>query len=123
MDEETKKVLAELFDALGFSADEKGKALLDFQKKVAAEILRSVQDKLPQEQRDFITKGGAASNDPSNPMVNTMRETLKGLYSVEEYRAKAKEILRKLLPVYTDYMAQGMSEEGASRLKRIVQKL
>ena len=123
MDEEAKKVLADIFDVLGFSDSEKKEAMLDFQKKVAAEILRSVQDKLPQEQRDFIVKGGVALNDPQNPMVGVVRETLKGLYSVEEYRAKGKEILYKLLPVYADYMGQDLSEEGKMRLKNIVGKL
>ena len=123
MDEAVKKVLMELFDALGFSDVEKNEAMLDFQKKVAAEILRFVQDKLPAEQRDFIAQGGTALNDSHNPMVGVVRETLKGLYTVEEYRAKAKEILRKLLPVYVDYMAQDMSEEERMRLAGIVRKL
>ena len=120
MDEEVKRVLMELFDALGFSDAEKEKALLDFKKKVAAEILRSAEDKLSKEQRDFAKQKNA---DPNDPRMKALQDALKNLYTVDEYRAKGRDILRKLLPLYVDYMAQDMSEEERMRLAGIVRKL
>ncbi len=123
MDEDSRKILTELFISLGFSEKEQKKALLDFEKKVATEILMSVHDKLSREQRDFLAKDARKITDPNDARLIPIKNDLKNLHSAEEYQKMSKEILRKLLPRYVDYMGQGMSEENSVRLRKIIARL
>lgn len=120
MDEESKNVLLQIFAVLGFSEEENKKALLDFQKKIASELLRSVQGELPRKYREFIAKEGPAVTDASHPMVVEIRNALRSMHGDEEYRAMGKAILKQLLPGYADYMAKGLSEEKSALLRKLL---
>ncbi len=123
MDEETKKILLEVFSILDFSEEEKKKALLDFQKKIAMEVLRLTQHELSREDQEFIANEGSKINDPQHPMVAKIREKLKNLHSVEEYRTMTRGIFKELLPQYVRYMSDSLSAEKVDLLDACLKKL
>lgn len=118
MDEESKKLLADIFSALEFSDEEKKAALLYFEKKIASELLRSIKSELSKEYQQFISGEGARVTDPMNPMVIEMKDAIKKLHSKEEYLAKSKKIFKQVFGDYVDYMKQGLSADKAALLEK-----
>ncbi len=123
MDRETKEILLELFSILGFSDEEKKSALTDFQKKLAMELLRMVQDELPEEYREFVATEGAKITDPGHPMVLKIQIELKKLHTMDEYFEMSRGILKKLLPDYIRHMSEGLSAEKIELLENCLKKI
>ncbi|MBI4087209.1 MAG: hypothetical protein HY434_00040 [Candidatus Liptonbacteria bacterium] len=113
MSPESQKLLMDVFSILGFSEEEKGKALLDFKKKIAAEVLKSIKPELPEEYRNFLAKEGSRVTDPRHPMVVKMKAFLQELHSKEEYQAKEKKSFIGIFKDYIEYMKQGVNAETA----------
>lgn len=118
MDEEIKKLLADVFSILDFSDEEKSKALMDFEKKVASEVLQSITQELPMEYREFLVGEGLRMTDPQNPMVLKMKEFIKNLHGKEEYQARARKIFEKLFKEYINYMRDGLSADKVDLLDK-----
>jgi vacuolar-type H+-ATPase subunit H len=123
MNEKLKKLLLDIFAVLEFSEEEKKIALLDFEKKVAAEILRSVQDELPANYREYIERNMSKADNAADPMVGKIREELRRLHSKEEYQKMGGEILNRLLPKYIEYMGTGLSAEKQQLLEEKIRNL
>jgi transposase-like protein len=117
MDEDCRKLLLDIFAVLNFSEEEKKKAVLDFEKLLASELLRSMEHELPERLRDQLAENGSAITDPHDPAVTALRETIKKLHPKEEYLAQSKAILQKILPSYLDHVAQNLSAEKKALLE------
>ncbi len=115
-----KNILLEIFDVLSFSDTEKEEALLTFKKKLAFELLKSIQGELPQSQQDWLAKQNQDMNDP---MFLEIQKTIKEMYSQEVLYDKSKPLFKKLVSDYVEFMSEGLDSESTSKLKEIVNKL
>lgn len=80
--------------------------------------MRSIKPELPKEYQDFISREGARVTDPNHPTVAKIRDAIKNLHGKEEYRAKAKRILRQLMSDYVEYMKKGLDAEKIALLEK-----
>lgn len=110
----------EIFVVLGFSDTEKEEALQTFKKKLAFELLKSVQRELPQDQQDWLTNGGKDMNDP---MFSEIQKTIQEMYSKEVLYEKSKPLFKKLVLDYVEFMFEGLDPDSTLKLKEIVSKL
>ncbi len=118
MDNESKKLLEDLFSILELSDDKKEASFLMFKKKVAEEIMNRIKKDLPREYRDFIEKEGARITSPDHPMIKPIREELKKLHTDEEYKIMAHGILKDLLPEYVNRVSRmSISADKIARLE------
>ncbi len=120
---ELRKSLSEIFSILGFSDEQIDKAVQDFQKRIAFELLESVKNELSTEYREFIERTAKDAIDPRHPMVLTIKKELERLHSKEEYLEKSRTILNGLIHKYADYMSRGLSAETAYKLKIAADKI
>lgn len=121
---EFKQILLQVFDVLGFSDTEKEKALESFKKKLAAELLNSMKDKLSAEQQEWVkNQSGGAGISQDDPKIAEIQQTIRGLYSEEELHQKSKEIFRKLLREYVQFMSSGLEADSVSKLNNLLTRL
>ena len=109
-----------IFGVLGFSDAEKNEALQTFKKKLAFELLKSIQGELPQDQQDWIATGNKDMNDP---IFSEIQKTIQEIYSQETLYDKSKPIFKKLVSDYVEFMAKGLDLESAAKLKKVVNNL
>ena len=117
---EYKNILLEIFGVLGFSDSEKEEALQTFKKKLAFELLKSVQRELPQNQQDWLAK---QSQDMNNPIFSEIQKTIQEMYSQEVLYEKTKPMFKKLVSDYVDFMSEGLEPESTAKLKEIVSNI
>jgi hypothetical protein len=117
---EYKNILFETFGVLEFSDTEKEEALQTFKKKLAFELLKSVQGELPQAQQDWIANGNGDMNDP---VFSEIQKTIQEMYSRESLYEKSKPIFKKLVSDYVEFMSDGLEPESVAKLTEIVNKL
>lgn len=117
---EYKNTLFEIFGVLGFSDAEKEEALQTFKKKLAFELLKSIQGELPQNQQDWLVNGGSDMNDP---VFSEIQKTIQETYSQEVLYDKSKPIFKKLVLDYVEFMAEGLDSESINKLKEIINNL
>lgn len=114
---EYKNILLEIFSVLGFSDNEKEEALQTFKKKLAFELLKSVQGELPQNQQDWLANGSKNTNDP---IFSEIQKTIQEMYSQEVLYEKSKPLFKKLISDYVEFMSDGLDLESITKLKEIV---
>jgi len=117
---EYKNILFEIFDVLGFSDTEKEEALQTFKKKLAFELLKSIQGKLPQNQQNWLADGKGDMNDPMFPEI---QKTIQEMYGQEVLYEKTKPLFNKLVLDYVEFMSEGLDSESVTKLKDIVSNL
>ncbi len=117
---EYKKILEEIFDILGFSVAEKAQALETFKKKMAFELLKSIEKELPQEQQDWLADPKMNQADPRLPEIQKM---IQGMYSEEQLYEKSRSIFKTMLDDYIDFMAEKLDPEETQKLKEIADRL
>ncbi len=110
----------EVFSVLEFSDTEKEEALQTFKKKLAFELLKSIQGELPQDQQDWLSK---ENRDMSDPMFSEIQKTIQGMYSQEVLYEKSRPIFKKLVADYTEFMSEGLDPESTAKLKEIVNNI
>ncbi len=120
MKEEYKNILMEVFGVLGFSDTEKEEALQTFKKKLAFELLKSIQGELPQNQKDWLAKNG---QDMTDPMFPEIQKTIQETYSQEVLYEKSKPLFKKLISDYVEFMSEGLDQESNDKLKQISNNL
>lgn len=117
---EYKNILFDIFGVLGFSDTEKEEALQTFKKKLAFELLKSIQRELPQSQRDWLSGGGQDMNDP---IFSEVQKTIQEKYSQEVLYDKSKPLFKKLVADYVEFMSEGLDSESTAKLKEIVNNI
>ena|SRR3989344_5527477 len=117
---EYKNILLEIFGVLGFSDSEKQEALQTFKKKLAFELLKSIQGELPQSQQDWLAK---ESQDMNDPVFSEIQKTIQEMYSQEVLYEKTKPMFKKLVSDYVDFMSEGLEPESTAKLKEIVSNI
>ncbi len=117
---EYKNTLFQVFDVLGFSDTEKEEALQTFKKKLAFELLKSLQEELPQNQQEWLVNGG---NDINDPMFAEIHKTIQEKYSQEDLYEKTKPLFKKLVSDYIEFMSDGLEPESTAKLKGIIKSL
>ena len=117
---EYKNILLEIFGVLGFSDSEKQEALQTFKKKLAFELLKSIQGELPQSQQDWLAK---ESQDMNDPVFSEIQKTIQEMYSQEVLYEKTKPMFKKLVSDYVDFMSEGLEHESTAKLKEIVSNI
>ena len=117
---EYKNILFEIFGILGFSDIEKQEALQTFKRKLAFELLKSIQGELPQNQQDWLTQ---KSQDMHDPIFSEIQKTIQEMYSQEVLYDKTKPLFKKLVSDYVEFMSQGLEPESTAKLKEIVNNL
>src|SRR3989344_5942185 len=117
---EYKKILMEIFGVLEFSDTEKEEALLTFKKKLAFELLKSIQGELPQNQQDWLAK---QSQDMNDPVFSEIQQTIQGMYNQEALYEKSKPIFKNIVLDYVEFMSEGLEPESVTKLKEIANKL
>lgn len=117
---EYKNILLEVFGVLGFSDTEKEEALQTFKKKLAFELLKSIQGELPQDQQDWLIKGGTDMNDP---IFSEIQKTIQEKYSQEVLYDKSKPVFKKLVSDYVEFMSEGLDPESTAKLKEVVNNI
>lgn len=113
---EYKNILFEVFGVLGFSDTEKEEALQTFKKKLAFELLKSIQGELPQDQQDWLAKENQDMNDP---VFSEIQKTIEGMYNQEVLYDKSKPIFKKLVSDYVEFMSDGLDPESTAKLKEV----
>lgn len=118
---EFKQILFEVFGVLGFSDMEKDEALESFKRKFAAELLNSTKDKLTVEQQEWIN-GQSSSSGPAqgDSKFTEIQQAVKGLYPEEEFYQKSKDIFRKILQEYIQFMSSGLEPDSISKLNELL---
>ena len=117
---EYKNILFEIFEVLEFSDAEKEEATQTFKKKLAFELLKSIQGELPQNQQDWLVSGG---QDTSDPMFQEVQKTIQEMYGEEVLHGKSKPLFRKLVSDYVEFMADGLEPESVAKLEEVVNNL
>lgn len=117
---EYKNILMEVFGVLGFSDAEKEEAVQTFKKKLAFELLKSIQGELPQNQQDWLAK---SSQDINEPIFPDIQKTIQEMYSQEVLYEKSKPLFKKLVSDYVGFMSEGLDLESAAKLKAIANSL
>lgn len=117
---EYKNILFDIFGVLGFSDNEKEGALQVFKKKLAFELLKSIQRELSQDQQDWIATG---SQDTNDPIFSELQKTIQEKYSQEVLYEKSKPMFKKLVSDYVEFMSEGLDSESTAKLKEIVNNL
>lgn len=117
---EYKNILVNIFDVLGFSDMEKEGALQTFKKKLAFELLKSIQGELPQNQQDWIVKG---SGDMTDSVFSEIQKTIGEMYSQEVLYEKSKPLFKKLVLDYIEFMSEGLDPESTAKLKETTNSL
>ena len=118
---EYKKVLWEIFDALGFFEDEREKALEGFKKKFANELFGKLRDTLNEDQRQWVaTVVSKKEYDKNDPMVVDIQKTIDLALEKDEFYRISKATFKKILSSYVDFMAQKVSSEKSQKLMEIV---
>lgn len=117
---EYKNILLEIFGVLGFSDIEKEEALKTFQKKLAFELLKSIQGELSQDQQDWLANGG---KDMADPVFSEIQKTIGEMYSEDVLHDKSKPLFKKLLSDYVEFMSEGLEPESVAKLKEIVNNI
>jgi len=114
---EFKKVLFDIFDVLDFSDAEKEKALETFKKKLAFELLKSVQGELSQDQQEWLSQ---ANPDIQDPKFKEIQETIKNKYTKDQLYERTKLLFKKSLEDYVGFMSQDLGAEETTKLREIV---
>lgn len=117
---EYKNILLEIFGVLSFSDAEKEEALQTFKKKLAFELLKSIQAELPQDQQDWLIQ---ANPDMQDSKLLEIQETIKNMYSEEALYEKSKPLFKKLVSDYVEFMSEGLEPESVVKLKEITNNL
>lgn len=117
---EYKNILFEIFGVLEFSDTEKEEALQTFKNKLALELLKSIQEELPQDQQDWLSKG---SQDMNDPVFSEIQKTIQEMYSQEQLYEKSKPLFKKLLLDYVEFMSDSLDSGSADKLKEIVNNI
>lgn len=110
----------DIFGVLGFSDTEKEEALQTFKKKLAWELLKSIQGELPNNQQDWLVNEGKDMNDP---MFSEIQKTIQGMYGQEVLYEKSKPLFKKLVSDYVEFMSEGLEPDSVAKLKDIVNNL
>jgi len=113
---EFKKILFDTFGVLGFTEFEKEEALETFKKKLAFELLKSIQSELPQDQQEWL---GQTNPDMQDPKFNEIQEIIKNKYTKEQLYERTTPIFKNLLEDYVNFMSQDLEPDTTSRLKEI----
>lgn len=121
MDQKYSEVLSEVFDVLGFTEPEAKHAMESFKKKLAFEILKSLEAELPQDQKEWLSKNTTA--EPNDPKILEIQSSVKGLYSSQALFEKSRPIFKKLLENYIEFMSSDLNPEEVSKLKAISEKV
>ncbi len=114
------EVLEEVFSILELTEEEKKQAAETFKKRLAFNVLRSVQSELPLEQRDWIDQNSSNTTTADNQKLTEIRSAISELYTPEELFEKSKPIFRSLLEDYIKFMSPDLSEEEVSQLNAVV---
>lgn len=120
---EFKQILLEIFDILGFSDTEKGKATENFKKRLAFELLKEVRVKLPQEQQAWIDELQTQSPSPTDPKILQLQNTISQLYSEEELHERSKAVFKRILNDYVVFMSSGLEPEKVSKLNDVLTRI
>jgi len=105
---------------LNFSDAEKEEALQTFKKKLAFELLKSIQGELPQNQQDWLVSGNGDINDP---VFSEIQKTIQEMYGQEVLLEKSKPVFKKLVVDYVEFMSEGLDSESTAKLKEVIIKL
>lgn len=121
---EFKQILLDVFGVLGFSDAEKEKALENFKKKLAFEMMNSLKYELSAEQQEWIENpSGGVEVSKDDLKITEIQQTIQGLYSEEELYQKTKEIFRKILQKYIQFMSSDLEADSVSMLNGLLARL
>ena len=119
---EYKKVLWEVFGVLDFFEHEKERALEGFKKKFANALLMEIRDCMSDEQKQWIAKVATDKQyDKSDPKVVEIQQAIDSTYSKEEFNKVSREVFKKILSSYVNFMSQKMPEKS-SKLNGILSR-
>ena len=119
-----KKILWEIFDVLGFFDHEKEKALDGFKKKFASELLKELEGKLSEDQRQWIAQATAKKEyDKNDPVVAQIQDKISSAYPQEEFHQISDKVFKKILSSYVDFMSQKVDQEKSQKLTDILNKV
>ncbi len=119
---EFKQILYEIFDVLGLSDQEKERANDIFKKKLAADLLASVQSELPQEDQQWIASQMSHPN-PADPKIAEVKARIGGLFSETALYDRSRIVFKKIVADYVKFMSEGLEEEKASKIRELADKI
>ncbi len=114
-------MLFEIFDILEFSDSEKNAALESFKKKLANELLKSIQGELPKDQQEWV-KQQTPNSGANDQKALEIKDLIKNRYPEKELFAKSRPVFKRLLEDYAKFMSQDLSQEKTGQLKDLVEK-
>ena len=110
-----KKKLLAVFDVLGFSESEKNKALESFKRKLAFELLKSIEPQLPPDQQEWMRQ---AAPNIQEPKFKEIQQTIASMYSEEELYQRSQPIFKTMLDDYIVFMSRGLDPGVVDRLNQ-----
>ena len=113
------KILNEIFDVLGFSEPERQKAREDFRKKFYLDLLMALENRLPLEDKDWL-KQNIKTNLPDYKKIAGIKGRLRDLYLDEEIQRKGREVFKKILDDYKNFMSSRVDSEKISKLTNVI---
>ncbi|MBI2065274.1 MAG: hypothetical protein HYT62_04435 [Candidatus Yanofskybacteria bacterium] len=116
------KILNEVFGVLGLSEQEKEMASESLKKKFFAELLVSLEERLPQSDRDWIAANINTQVIDQNAVAE-IRQKIKHLYSREEITSKSHEVFNNLLARYVKFMTSRVGPDKSKKLEEVVSSI
>ncbi|OGN01509.1 MAG: hypothetical protein A3B91_00025 [Candidatus Yanofskybacteria bacterium RIFCSPHIGHO2_02_FULL_41_29] len=121
---EYKKILWEMFDALGFFESEREKALEGFKKKFASQLLMEIRDCMSDEQREWIVKVATSKQyNKNDPKVAELQKVIDSFYPKEKMDEVSRKVFKKILESYVSFMSQKVDSEKSEKLNKILNNL
>lgn len=123
---EFKRILFEIFDELGFLEQEKQAALGSFKKKLAGSLFEAVRGALSEEEKEWVlSHADSGLFDPADSKVSEIRESIKGLYTEEALQEKSRQLFKKIVVGYVDFMSRelGLGQGKRGRLEKIAESI
>lgn len=117
---EYSKILIQIFDVLGLSEEEKAKAIDIFKKKLAAEVLRLVQEQLPQEYQQWIADHLKDQPDPADPKTMEIKNKIAEMFSETDLADMSRVGFKKIVSDYVDFISDGLDAEKVAKIKGIL---
>lgn len=121
-----KKILFEIFGELGFTEQEKQMALGSFKKKLAGSLFEAVRGALSEEEKEWVLNyADSGLFDPADSKVSEIRESIKGFYAEEALQEKSRQLFKKIVVDYVDFMSRELRlDQGKrGRLEKIAESI
>lgn len=109
---------------MGFSEEEKNKALESFKGKFALELLNSLKNDLPAEHQEWINgQSGNTGVSQDDPKVLEIQQAIKEMYPEDQLYEKSKEVFRHVLKDYIQFMSSDLEPDSVSKLDDLLTRI